>query len=155
MAMPNASVIGATVPRSLPSDMTLRSLLDARRAQGKRMKLDEAIALVVPVCLDLQERHARGERLYVHASAIAASADGLARVQPHLSGPPTHPHDKHCVAPELQRNQAPGDACASVFALGALLYEMVTGQHVGPAMHRPTEFDPTLPEALEVLIGKA
>jgi hypothetical protein len=32
---------------------------------------------------------------------------------------------------------------------------MVTGQCVGPAMLRPRQIDPSLPEALEVLIGKA
>jgi hypothetical protein len=119
------------------------------------MSLEEAIAIAVPVCLDLQARHARGERLYVHASAIAPSADGLARVQAGLAVAPSHPHDRHCLAPELQRTLEPGDACASVFSLGAILYEMVTGQHVGPAMRRPRDFDPALPEALEVLIGKA
>jgi eukaryotic-like serine/threonine-protein kinase len=135
--------------------MTLRSLLDARRAEGRRMSLEEAIAIVVPVCLDLRDRHARGERLYVHPSAIAASADGLARVQPKLAIVPTQHHDKHCLAPELQRLLEPGDACASVFSLGAILYEMVTGHHVGPAMRRPRDFDSALPEAFEVLIGKA
>jgi hypothetical protein len=135
--------------------MNLRTLLDARRSEGRRMSLAEAIAVIVPVCVDLQERHARGERLYVHPSAIAPSSDGLARVQRDMAVPPTHQHDKHCLAPELQRTLEPGDACASVFSLGAILFEMVTGQHVGPAMRRPRDFDPGLPEALEILIGKA
>jgi len=39
--------------------------------------------------------------------------------------------------------------------MGAILYEMVTGEHVGPAMRRPREIEPSLPEALEALIGKA
>ena len=119
------------------------------------MSLEEAIAVVVPVCLDLQERHARGEMLYVHPSAIAPSADGLARVQTKLSVGPTLTSDRHCLAPELQRSHQPGDACASVFSLGAILYEMVTGQHIGPGMRRPRDFDPSLPEAFEILIGKA
>ena len=32
---------------------------------------------------------------------------------------------------------------------------MVTGQHIGPAMKRPRDIEPSLPEALEILIGKA
>jgi hypothetical protein len=135
--------------------MSLRSLLDARRSEGRRLSLAEAIGIVVPICLDLEARHSRGERLYVHPSAVAASADGLARVQTHLAVAPTHPDDAHCQAPEMRRTVEPGDACASVFSLGAMLYEMVTGQHVGPGMRRPRDFDPALPEALEVLIGKA
>ena len=119
------------------------------------MSLEEAIAIAVPVCLDLRDRHARGEKLYVHPSAIAPSADGLARVQTKLAVAPTRQDDKHCLAPELQRTLQPGDACANVFSLGAILYEMVTGQAIGPAMRRPRDYDATLPEAFEILIGKA
>jgi hypothetical protein len=135
--------------------MTLRSLLDSRRDEGRRMSLEEAIAVIVPVCMDLQERHARGERLYVHPSAIAPGPDGIARLRPRLALVPTNQSDKHCLAPELQRTLEPGDACASVYSIGAILYEMVTGQHVGPAMRRPRDIDPELPDALEGLIGKA
>jgi hypothetical protein len=135
--------------------MTLRSLLDARRDEGRRMSLEEAVAVIVPVCLDLQERHARGERLFVHPSAIAPGPDGIARLKPKLAIAPTNPADRHCIAPELQRTLEPGDACASVYSLGAMLYEMITGEHVGPAMTRPRDFDPSLPDALEALIGKA
>ncbi len=119
------------------------------------MSLDEAVAVLVPVLMDLNERHARGERLYVHPSAIAPGADGLARLQPNLAVVPTQPFDKHCLPPELQRTLEPGDACASVFSIGAMLYEMVTGLHVGAAMKRPREIEPSLPESLEVLIGKS
>jgi hypothetical protein len=146
---------GATAAQLIPPNASLRSLLDARRSEGRRMSLEEAIAIIVPVCLDLQSRHARGERVYVHPSAIAPSGDGSARVQPELSVAPTHPHDKPCLAPEIQRTLEPGDACASVFSLGAILYEMVTGQHIGPAMRRPRDFDARFPEGLEILIGKA
>jgi hypothetical protein len=156
MALPFASVAAAGgAPQLIARNTSLRSLLDARRADGKRMSLEEAIAIIVPVCLDLEARHARGERVYVHPSAIAPSDDGLARLQTGLAVAPTHPHDKDCLAPETQRARAPGDACASVFSLGAILYEMVTGHHIGPAMRRPRDFDPTLPEAVEILIGKA
>jgi hypothetical protein len=119
------------------------------------MSLDEAVAVIVPVIMDLNERHARGERVYVHPSAIAPGADGLARLETGLALLPTLPFDKHCLAPELQRTLEPGDACSSVFSIGAMLYEMVTGLHIGAAMKRPREIDPSLPESLEVLIGKA
>ena len=119
------------------------------------MTMEEAVAVIVPLCLDLKERHGRGEKLYVHPSAVAASADGLARVHPRLSVLPTGARDLHCLAPELQRSHEAGDACSSVYSLGAILYEMVTGEHVGPAMKRPRDIEPSLPEALEILIGKA
>ncbi len=119
------------------------------------MSLAEAIAVVVPVCLDLQERHARGEKLFVHPSSIAPGADGLARVHPQLSAMPVNAADRACLAPEVLRSSAAGDACSSVFALGAILYEMVTHQHIGPGMHRPRDINPELPDGVEVLIGKA
>jgi hypothetical protein len=119
------------------------------------MSLDEAVAVIVPVCLDLNERHTRGERIYVHPSAIAPGPDGLARLDARLALLPTQALDKHCLAPELQRTLEPGDACSSVFSVGAMLYEMVTGLPIGAAMKRPREIEPALPESLEVLIGKA
>jgi hypothetical protein len=156
MAIPNAPISqGAKPPHTIPPSMTLRALLDARRAEKKRMSLDEAIAIVVPLCMDLQERHNRGEKLYVHPSCIAPGADGLARVNAKLALVPTNAHDRYCLAPEQQATLEPGDQVASVYAIGAILYEMVTGSHIGPGMKRPREVDPTLPEALEVLIGKA
>jgi hypothetical protein len=148
----------STARRSAPpaqSNSTLRTLLDIRRAEGRRMSLDEAVAVLVPVCMDLGERHQRGERLYVHPSGIAPGADGLARLDPRIALLPTQPSDKCCLAPELQRSLEPGDACSSVFAVGAMLYEMVTGLTLSAAMRHPREIDPTLPESLAVLIGKA
>src|SRR5580700_4883063 len=58
MAMRNASARQNANPGQ---SNTLRSLLDSRSAEGRRMSLDEAVAVIVPVCVDLNERHARGE----------------------------------------------------------------------------------------------
>ncbi|MDP9036891.1 MAG: hypothetical protein M3O50_19000 [Myxococcota bacterium] len=153
--MLSAPLPGALPAPLIPPTMTLRALLDARRLDGRRMSLAESIAIVVPVCLDLHDRHRNGERLYVHPSAIASSPDGLARVQSALSVSPDHSYDRHCLAPELQRSPGPGDACSSVFSVGAMLYEMITGLHVGPGMTRPREIDPSLPDTVEFVIGKA
>jgi hypothetical protein len=130
-------------------------MLEARRAENRRMSLDDAIAVLVPVCVDLKARHDRGEKLYVHASAVASGPDGMMRVHPALAVPPSAARDRASLAPELVKASAPGDARASVFAVGAMLYEAVTGSAVGPGMRRPRDVDPSLPESLEVLLGKA
>lgn len=156
MAMQSAPATTIAKPASsIPPAMTLRGLLDDRRAARRRLSLEEAIAVIVPVCVDLQARHARGERLYVHPSGIAPGSDGLARLDDKRAIAPTSAFDRACLAPEVLKSQQPGDARASVYSIGAILYEMVTGAHVGPGMKRPREVEPMLPEALETLIGKA
>jgi hypothetical protein len=134
---------------------TLRVIIEEWRATGQPIPMAEAMAVIVPLCLDLKARHDRGEKLFVHPSSIAPGNEGLAAVHPQLSTLPTSPADRACLAPEVLRAGAPGDACSSVFSLGALLYEMLTLQHIGPAMRRPRDVNPELPEAIEVLIGKA
>lgn len=129
--------------------------MDSRRALGERLSLDEVIAVIVPVCTDLKERHARGETHYVHPSAICTGPSGLMQLSPALATAPKDPRDRAVLAPELLRSNAPGNARASVFALGAMLYEALCGTSVGPGMRRPREVDPTLPEALEHLLAKA
>lgn len=147
-----ASAAGAY---SAPASKTFRSILEARRAENRRLSLDDAIAVLVPVCVDLKARHDRGEMLYVHPSAIAAGPDGMMRLHPALAVPPTAARDRASLAPELVKATAAGDARASVFAVGAMLYEAVTGTAVGPGMRRPRDVDPGLPESLEMLLGKA
>lgn len=155
--MSSAAVAHARGPSPSPGAAvpTLRQLLDARRKEGKRFSLDEAIAIAVPLCLDLKSRHDKGERVFVHPSCVAPGADGLARVAPNLAAAPTTPQDRACLAPELQQAPAPGDARASVFAIGAMLYELVTGATIGPAMKRPKEIDPSIPDSFEGLLAKA
>ncbi len=68
--------------------------------------------------------------------------------------PPTTPRDLSCMAPE-ERDGRPGDARASVYAIGALLYELCTGQNVGPGMRRPSDIVPTLPAELDMILAKA
>jgi eukaryotic-like serine/threonine-protein kinase len=151
----SSAPVGRAHPPVNTSTTTLRTLLEARRAEGRRFALAEAVATIVPLSLDLQERHARGERLYVHPSCITPGPDGLARLAPKLATLPQAPRDRACLAPELQATLAPGDAKSSVFSLGAILYEMVTGISVGPGMPRPREIDPTILVELETLLEKA
>ena len=140
---------------SAPSSKTFRSILESRRAENRRLSLDDAIAVLVPVCVDLKARHDKGEQVYVHPSAIASGPDGMMRIHPALAVPPTQPRDRAALAPELVKANTPGNARASVFAVGAMLYEAVTGSAVGPGMRRPRDVDPSLPESLEMLLGKA
>ena len=80
---------GPSAPQGAPVP-TLRQLLEARLQEKRRFSLDEAIAIAVPLCLDLKTRHDKGEKVFVHPSCIAPGADGLARVASHLATAPSN-----------------------------------------------------------------
>jgi len=155
MSASPASYPQGAYPSALLPGQTLRGLLESRRAQRRALALEEAIAIAVPLALDLKQRHERGERWLVHPSCIVGGRDGLAQLEPSLAVPPNDPRDRACLAPEQQASAQPGDARASVFALGAILYEAVVGHTVGPAMLRPASVVANIPDAFEVLLAKA
>ena len=141
--------VGATITPG-----TLRARLEELRARREVFTLPEAVGCVVPICVAAAERHAAGETFFVHPSALKSS-NGQWVIVPELAVQPALlPRDKSCMAPE-ERSGQPGTARSTVFSIGAILYEMLTAQTVGPGMRRPTEIDPSLPAALELVLSKA
>jgi hypothetical protein len=142
----------ARVAAAAPS---LRSHIEARRSQGALFSLREAVGVIVPLCVELAEYHAAGHAFFVHPSSVVQDPDGNFRLSPAQAGrPPLDPRDRACMAPE-ERDGHPGNARSSVFAIGAILYELCTGHSIGPGMRRPTEFNPHLPPALDMVLSKA
>ena len=134
---------------------TLRAEMEARRASGRRFDVREAVGLVVPLCTQLAALHAQGKALYLHPSSLRYDQEsGLSVAEERAHTPPSLPRDRACLAPE-ERKGGEGDARASVFAVGAILYELLTHASVGPGMRRPAEVVPEMPAGLEVVIGKA
>jgi hypothetical protein len=128
--------------------------MEARRASGEHFTLTEALSIVVPLCTQLAQLHNQGRTFFVHPSSLFYTEHGIELLPERASAAPEHPRDKACIAPE-QRKGAPGDAKSSVFAVGAVFYELLTGESIGPGMRRPTEVVPGLPASLEVILGKA
>src|SRR5262245_43096350 len=134
---------GSVVPGSLRAEM------EARRGAGNRFSVRETLAVVVPLCVQLAELHAKGHTLFVHPSVLELTPDGGVRLPlDRAVAAPTLPRDKACLAPEERKGGA-GDARASVFAVGAILYELLTSASIGPGMRRPSELVPGLPSQLE------
>ncbi len=136
-----------------PPPHSLRALLDARRAAGTPLSLEESVALLLPICNDLAERNARGEALLVHPASICGDERSVWRYDPRFAIAPTTPGDVAALAPEP--GARPGGAAAAVYGIGAILYECVTGASVGPGMKPPRDFDERLPPGLDVLLAAA
>lgn len=133
---------------------TLREAMEVRRVRGEKFSLREAVGITVPLCTQVAALHAAGKTFFLHPSVLDHGKAGT-ELMPEVAGtPPTHERDRACLAPEERKGQK-GDSRASVFSIGAILYELLTGESVGPGMKRPTEAAPDLPTNLEVLLGKA
>ena len=91
----------------------------------------------------------------MHPSCLGYGADGAIQlIEERAHTPPPLPRDRACLAPE-ERKGTEGDARASVFTIGAILYELLTDGSVGPGMRRPADVLPNLPPALETVLGKS
>lgn len=134
---------------------SLRALIDQRAQTGARFKLQEVVAIVVPICAEIAASHAKGEPVFVHPGSIGSGPSGT----PHLIAAfarqkPTNSRDVAALAPELASGGAPNTR-SSVFALGAIVYEMLTLQPIGPGMKPPTQMVQGLPPIVDQILAKA
>ncbi len=136
-------------------DNSLRAHLDQLRADGKTLSLHQAIAILVPLTVEAGQRHAAGMRFFVHPSAIVHVQNGQYKIWfEQAQQVPPNPRDRACLAPE-ERAGGTGNARANVYAIGALFYELISGEIVGPGMRRPSELVPGIPPVVEEILGKA
>ncbi len=121
------------------------STLGTRLARGP-LSPDEALGYAVQIARGLAAAHARGivhrdlkpDNLFLTTAGVVKVLDfGLARVQPaaerdttasDVTGPGTVMGTVSYMAPE-QAKAHPGDARSDIFALGTVLYEMLSGKH--------------------------
>jgi eukaryotic-like serine/threonine-protein kinase len=134
---------------------SLRARLEELRARGAKLNLKQAVGIVVPLCVQLAELHRAGHKLFLHPSMLIEDQYGFFQVSPqHAAQPPLLPRDKACLPPEAKAG-TPGGARTSVFGVGAILYELVTGAAVGPGMRRPSEVVSGLTPEFEAVLAKA
>ena len=129
--------------------------MEELRASGTRLSLQQAVGIVVPLCVQAAELSRSGHVVFVHPSSLLEGPAGLFRISAELAQtPPILPRDRSCLAPEARAGR-PSGARSSVFSVGAILYELLTDQSVGPGMRRPSELVPGLPHTLEIVLSKA
>jgi hypothetical protein len=134
---------------------SLRTRIDQARGSGRPIPFTEAARWMVEICVQAAELHRQGLPLRLHASNIVEQGPNQFTLARELLGQePTLEHDRACAAPELRPGQ-PGNARATVYAVGALLYELCTLELAGPGMRRPCDVVPELPPDIEMILGKA
>ncbi len=134
--------------------ITLRSRIAALQETAAPLDLAHAIGIVVPLAAELAEQHRQGYQFFVYPSALEQGDDGHFHASDRAATPPSEPRDTACLAPELAATN-PGSSGASVYAIGAILYELITLRPVGPQMRRPSELVGGIPEELEMILSKA
>lgn len=134
---------------------SLRARLNELAARGQPLNFKQAVGVVVPIAVEAAELHRGGHLLFLHPSCLVEDEYGYYHLDHgRAKFAPTEPRDVACLAPELQGSQ-PGNARASVYAIGAILYELVTGATVGRGMKRPSEVVGGLPQDFELVLSKA
>jgi len=154
---------GPFVVTSLAGPLTLRALLD----QQGRLELRQAVRIAARLASALSYLHRQG---IVHGAVrpenVLLTANGERVLLAHtlLSFEPPTRRDRAQLAyqPPEQRAGARAGRAADVYALGALLYEMLIGQRPATGAadeHRPVLgprlFDPSIPPEVDAVVTRA
>jgi hypothetical protein len=136
------------------SEITLRHRIEELRKSGQPLDVAHAIGIIVPLAAELADQHRQGYNFFLYPGALFEGQDGLYHASANSARPPSDARDAACLPPE-SRGVTPGQARASVYGIGAILYELITLHSVGPGMRRPSEMAANISPDLELILTKA
>jgi len=140
----------------------------SRRLGGRRVRLDEAISLMLPICDAMAYAHERGvihrdlkpANILLDVRGIPMLSDfGIAKVLDQGKTTLTRSNEIlgtiAYLAPEQRFSTKKVDRRADVYALGAILYEMLMSFPPLGNFPWPAETQPDFPPAIEVILRKS
>ena len=139
------------------------SLRSRLRRQGP-LPCAEAVRLLDQIAAGLEHAHGRGilhrdikpENVLITSDGTPKLADfGLARMAAADPAAGSRPGTAHYVAPETVRDPASADHRADIYALGVLLYEMLTGELPIGRFIPASRVVQGVPQAVDVVISTA
>ncbi|MSP63702.1 MAG: serine/threonine protein kinase, partial [Myxococcales bacterium] len=141
---------------------TLREMLEKKRASGRAFSLKGAYNVIAHVCNALAYAHGAlvhgalttGSVVVNAAGRVKLTDFGIGRALPSLDGHPYAAHLLASMAPEMMGSPDQIDRRADIYSVGAILFELLTGNEVPEHFVAPSSLVPGLPPALDPVIER-
>lgn len=150
---------------------SLREILEARKQEGRLFTLEEAQAILIPVLNALHHAHTQPSQV-IHrdikpdniivagkfpSPQVKVLDFGLAKMcsTSKLTATAVSMGTAYYMAPEQMKDVSGVDVRTDLFAVGVMLYEMLTGEIPTGRFKLPSQVRSDLPVAIDVIVDKA